>query len=59
MAELDEGFKFSIIETASRAVVFSKVYGDEYLEDAFAAFITDAGGIELGTHLEIVEVVKE
>lgn len=51
-----EGFRFSIVDVASGEPVFEKVYPHEYLEDAFAAFVQDVGGLELGTRLEIEEV---
>jgi hypothetical protein len=51
-----EGWQFTIVDIQSGETVFQELYPEEYLEDAMSSFVEQAGGVELGTRLEIVEV---
>ena len=53
-----EGWQFTILDIQSGDIVFQHLYPEEYLEDAMSSFVEQAGGMELGTKLEIVEVYE-
>jgi hypothetical protein len=54
-----DGWQFTVTDIESGEILFQQLYPEEYLEDAMSSFVEEAGGMELGTKLEIVEVVEE